>query len=249
MRPLLNVAKAQISSTWLNILGARGDFRSLREETAFIQPDCIPGVVCKALIEKIEKISEKDSHGRVWRDSVGSDTRILCFERDIEDLLKNFQIERKIKSIDSYLGKKTKSWFLMANRVLPKENNLGSGGGLHRDSPFSHQVKCIWYLNDVDANNGPFQYVAGTHSNLIDQRRIYPLGKSRFSHVDAEIIEVHAKAGSLLVCDTKCIHGGKPIVSGVRYAITLYTFAKAKGMEEMFRKSGLDPKYAVQFHV
>src|SRR3546814_14658032 len=39
----------------------------------------------------------------------------------------------------AYVGRSTKSWLLMANRLLPKDGNLGSGGGLHRDSPFSHQ--------------------------------------------------------------------------------------------------------------
>lgn len=246
MTSLLNFAKAQISSAWLNTLGTRGEFKHLREKTAFVVQNSVPPHVCKALVERIDKISEVEN-GRIWRDAIGSDTRILCFEQDIEDLLENFQIERRIKAIDAYLGKKTRAWFLMANRVLPKANNLGSGGGLHRDSPFSHQVKCIWYLNDVTADNGPFQYIEGTHSRLISQRKKYPLGQSRFVHVDAEVTEVHAAAGSLLVCDTKCIHGGKPIIGGARYAVTLYTFAKVDGIKEIFTKSGLDSENAIQF--
>lgn len=129
----------------------------------------------------------------------------------------------------------------MANRVVTKPQNLGSGGGLHRDSPFSHQVKCIWYLSDVTPLTGPFRYLPGTHKDLLSQRSDYPIGKMRFERVHGEMVEVHAPAGSLLICDTKCIHGGKPIQEGVRYALTLYTSLRADGTETVLRKLGLPP--------
>jgi hypothetical protein len=48
----------------------------------------------------------------------------------------------------------------------------------------------------------------------------------------------------MLVCDTKCIHSGKPIEKGVRYAVTLYTLPTEDGAADLFRKSQIDPALA-----
>ncbi len=246
MNSLVNYTKAIAASAWMNSFATHGEFRELKEATALVIANALTPQTCRELISRIDSIADDPSHPRVWRDGLASDTRILGFEQDMVDLVRFFDVPRRIAAIDAYTGRKTKSWTLMANRVVQKENNLGSGGGLHRDSPFSHQVKCIWYLNDVTGENGPFQYVPGTHFNLLGKREIYPLGQSRFERVEDELLEVHAKAGSLLVCDTKCIHGGKPIKSGKRYAVTLYTLPKVDGVATLFKGSGIDPQLAVR---
>lgn len=243
MKYLTNYTKQISTEIWMNTIGGRGELRNLKNETAIVLPDVLSINICRHLIETINKLADDKYHPRVWRDEVGSDSRIFGFEQDIEELLQHFNVKRWIEAIDSYTARKTKSWFLMANRVLPKENNLGSGGGLHRDSPFSHQVKCIWYLNDVTTENGPFQYIPGTHMKLLKLQNKYPLGVTRFPYVEDELVEVHAKAGSLLVCDTKCIHGGKPIQSGMRYAVTLYTFPTQRGAVSTFEKIGIPGTY------
>lgn len=132
--------------------------------------------------------------------------------------MKHFEVPRRIDAIDAFVGRKTKSWFLMASLLLPKDNSIGSGGGLHRASPFSNQVKCIWYLYDVTTENDPFQSFPETRFKPMKTRKDYPLGESRFDSVSHELVE--AKAGSLLACDTKGIYSGKPIKKGVRYAVT-----------------------------
>lgn len=241
MTGTLHYLKALLAMAWMGCFGARGEFSALKSQTAMLVPDALPPDVCAELRSRIEVICSLEEHPRMWRDRTESDTRILGFEHEIGDLLEFFQIERWINAIDLYLGLKTRSWFLMANRVIPKEDNLGSGGGPHRDSPFSHQVKCIWYLSDVTAETGPFRYVPGTNSRLIKARDRYPLGEMRFNSVSDDMVEVHARAGTLLICDTKCIHGGKPIQSGARYAITLYTFVRPDGDRTVFRQLGLDP--------
>ena len=149
-----------------------------------------------------------------------------------------------MKAIDAYLGTRTRSWFLMANRVVPKPGNLGSGGGLHRDSAYSHQVKCIWYLCDVASGNGPFRYIPGSHRSAFADRRHYPLGENRVAAAERPLAEVTAKAGSLLVADTKCIHGGKPIERGARYALTLYTYKSIEKSRSVFRELGINPDHA-----
>jgi hypothetical protein len=219
--------------------GSRGRFRFLKHQTARVFPEVISRDLCLEIADRIDRILADDQSSRIWRDATCSDSRILQFEKDIPDLLPHFDINGCIDAIDAYLGSRTRSWLLMANKVVPKEGNAGSGGGLHRDSPFSHQVKCILYLCDVTNANGPFSYVPGTHRNLIGQRHRYPLGTYRFDNVPDQLETVTAPAGSLLVCDTRAVHGGKPIVEGVRYAVTLYTFTDAEGISRLYRNSGL----------
>ncbi len=246
MNDIVNYAKTAAASAWMRFFAARGEFSELKEKTAILQLSSLSKAACQEMIARIDAAAEDRAHSRVWRDDVASDTRILGFERDIPDFLSELEIERCILAIDAYTGRKTKSWFLMANRVVPKDSNLGSGGGLHRDSPFSHQVKCIWYLSDVTTENGPFQYIPDTHFNLFKTRADYPLGKSRFNSAAHDLVEVTAEAGSLLICDTKCIHGGKPIQTGARYAVTLYTLPTVEGARSIFKGSGLDPDLAVR---
>lgn len=246
MKVVINYLKAILASIWMRFWAGRGELRPLQTETAKVIPQVLPEPVCQQLVGKIEAILADNKHPRVWRDSKGSDNRIWGFEQDIDDLVDNFDIPRWMRAVDKYTGTKTRSWCLMANKLVPVDGNFGSGGGMHRDSPFSHQVKCIWYLNDVGSLNGPFQYLPGTNVNIIRDRRRYRLGENRFHGIKKEATEVHATAGSLLVCDTKCIHGGKPIEEGARYAVTLYTFSRESGVKSIFEKSGLDPALALE---
>jgi|TARA_A100001518_G_C1221714_1_gene66394 hypothetical protein len=231
--------KQIVSSLWMLIIGGRGAFKSLKTKTAMVVPGALPKHACDEMIFRMEKFLANIDSRKVWQDDKGSDTRILGFEDLIPDLLGLFRLDENIKAVESYTGRRARSWFLMANKLVPKDENLGSGGGMHRDSPFSHQVKCIWYLNDVSSENGPFQYIPESNVGLIRARSRFPLGQTRFDELTEKAVEVTGDAGTLLVCDTKCIHGGKPILDGVRYAVTLYTLPKKEGKETLFRKSGL----------
>mgnify|MGYP001162033232 CR=1 FL=1 len=231
-----NNAKLFLATTFFQVFGGRGKYKNLKESTALVFPKEIPDQVCKKLLTVIDDALEA-SAANVWWDKVGADARILGFETCIPDELFHFNLRSEIEDIERYLGRKVKSWFLMANRIRSISGNLGSGGGLHRDSPFSHQVKCIWYLTDVRSENGPFQYVPGSHLDAGGKNSRYPAGKYRFEKVNQKLIEVLAPAGSKLVCDTKCIHSGKPIELGARYAVTLYTFEKSDGARRFIEKS------------
>ena len=245
MRAQVNYLKAIGSALHMRARGGRGCFDFLKNETARVFPKAVSREVCNAIVERMEYTLADAQNRRIWRDATGSDSRVLLFEQDIPEYLAYFDIDSCIAGIDAYLGARTHSWLLMANRVIPKKGSAGSGGGLHRDSPFSHQVKCIWYLSDVGAANGPFSYVPGTHRHLIGQRERYPLGTYRFDSVSEPLETVTAPAGSLLVCDTRAIHGGKPIVEGTRYAITLYTFTSARSAARLLHNSGLSPDLSV----
>lgn len=130
--------------------------------------------------------------------------------------------------------------FMLLGVINAGSDNLGSGGGWHRDSPFSHQFKTILYLSDVTLDNGPFQYIKGSHiySSLNKSAKYLnkEISSRRFSEdevkvlVDNQIVQnpttFIGKAGSLLIADTRGLHRGSPLKSGNRYALTRYHFSK-----------------------
>ena len=59
------------------------------------------------------------------------------------------------------------------------ENNVGSGGGWHRDNTILKYPKAMIYLSDVNDSNGCFEYIKGTHNikgiiNLLFKKNIKP---------------------------------------------------------------------------
>lgn len=238
-----NYIKITFIKIWMSLFASKGELKNLRHDTVKIIDNYLPLSVCDEIIKRFELIEKNANYSYRWSDALESDTRLWCFEKEIKELLPHFEVDRWIRASDAYTGRDTQSWCLMANRIISKENNLGSGGGLHRDSPFSHQIKFIWYLNDVNGFNGAFQYLPGTHTDIWWNRKLFPLGEHRFPNVETPngMKEVHAKAGTLLICDTKCIHRGKPLQNGIRYAITLYTFYDSEGIDKILKQSGLMP--------
>ncbi|ENX37678.1 hypothetical protein F888_03021 [Acinetobacter courvalinii] len=205
----------------MSLFASKGELKSLHHDTVKILGNYLPLSVCDEIIKRFELIEKNANYSYRWSDALESNTRLWCFEKEIKELLPHFEVDRWIRASDAYTGRDTQSWCLMANRIISKENNLGSGGGLHRDSPFSHQIKFIWYLNDVNGFNGAFQYLPGTHTDIWWSRKLFPLGEHRFPNVETPngMKEVHAKAGTLLICDKKCIHRGKPLQNGIRYIL------------------------------
>ena len=124
--------------------------------------------------------------------------------------------------------------FLMANRVCFKKNNKGSGGGWHRDSLNRRQLKFMIYLNDVESNNGPFEYVLKTHTAMNKFATNHFLTK-KTRYTDSEMEDYKqkfpsklytAKKGTCIIFDSSGLHRGTPLreTGGVRYAITKYMY-------------------------
>jgi ectoine hydroxylase-related dioxygenase (phytanoyl-CoA dioxygenase family) len=180
----------------------------------------------------IREYSEK-----LWRDELDSDVRVFAAE-SVSPPIAAFHHDELIGSLARlYMNEEQTCFFTMANRVMPVSGNLGSGGGWHRDTPHERQFKSILYLSDVSGDNGPFEYVPGSHHLGFLVRTILrsgiQYGQNRFS--DAEIARIldrsrastkrfTAPAGTLLLIDSSGIHRGSPIVSGLRYALTNYFF-------------------------
>ena len=72
----------------------------------------------------------------VWTDSQNSDNRIYGIDI-LDPLFKEiFESEDLKKIYSNYISSKDKYSFVMANKLEYKKNNLGSGGGWHRDGNF-----------------------------------------------------------------------------------------------------------------
>lgn len=229
--------KALIANLWFMMLGGKGVLNVLKSKTALMVKNDIKIYDCEKIKEKINEIIE-NKYSMVWSDEEGADKRIFEFEKYYNGLYELLRIEEKIKNIELYTGRKIESWTIMANKISHAKNNKGSGGGWHKDSAFSHQVKYIWYLTNVNEENGPFQFVRGT--NKIKKYGNNPINTTRFEDVmvNEKVESVLGGAGDLLICDTSCVHRGRPIEQGVRYAISLYTFnaksAKDKMLAEVY---------------
>lgn len=212
--------------SYINMLfwGRRGQYKEVWDKTAIIYPGHLSSDQCQRARNIIDDILHNSNGINIWEDSHASDQRIFAFEDAFPEIKSWLNIDHQIRQVERYIGRQIRSWFLMANKVTYKTNNKGSGGGFHRDSPFSNQLKLIWYLNDVTGANGPFEYVPETNKNLARDKADFPLGQTRFNTTSKRTVKmVTGCEGTLLVCDTKCVHRGKPIERGTRYAITLYT--------------------------
>jgi hypothetical protein len=155
----------------------------------------------------------------------------------------NFYHDNRISNlICYYLQSPNTVGYSMINRLTAKANNLGSGGGWHRDSLGNRDIKAILYVSDVSADNGPFQYLLGSHRVYHRLSVIWQCGehlrKKRFEGDEAEsfiisrseLQTVTGKAGTLVLADTTGIHRGCPISTGVRYAITNYYWRDARSV-------------------
>lgn len=215
---------------------SRGNLSQIFNDTVLVEENVLDGGSCRALMESID--SQLEMNGEQFVDDAGADRRIFYFERQVPNLIVKLQIEDLLIDISKYLGANVKHWFLMANKVEYRPGNKGSGGGFHRDSVYSHQLKVIWYLNDVGNENGPFAFVRGSHKRLFSRASPLKPPHSRCEGTPEHLEAVTGDAGLRLVCDTRCVHGGMPVLKGCRYAVTLYTFTSEKSYRLMQKKIG-----------
>lgn len=193
---------------------------------------------CQELIDEMEVLLEtKKDVSNYWTDYNNSDQR---FYR-VQEITSKFDFFLKnsfLKKIEKkYLGvHRNASDNILVNKVSFISDNLGSGGGWHRDSPHSNQFKAIAYLADVNEKNGPFQFIDGSHK-FWDSLKMYVEGlttTSQYRFTEGEIDAIlervgqaklttfTANAGDVILVNTKGIHRGKPIEEGSRYATTIY---------------------------
>ena len=126
-----------------------------------------------------------------------------------------------------------------AARAILGEWLGGSGGGWHRDDADAKQTKAILYLSDVEMENGPFQFIEGSHKPWDIYRMAFKynfsFGQNRFTDQELEKViqdqpnrlkTFTGKAGTLILTDTRGLHRGMPIRKGERYALTNYNWVR-----------------------
>ena len=208
--------------------------KDLKKYGLHIEKGFLPKHRCDELISIIDKLILSES-ANVWRDETDSDKRIY-FVNEIDSHMTEFYENKKIRAIlNGYTGSNNPVGMLLAARIDHKTNNQGSGGGWHRDSPYTHQFKAVCYLSDVDEDNGPFQYIKKSHSKYIILKnyinKIFTPGQYRFTNEEIErylrfsnqeVQTVCGSQGTIVYTDTKGIHRGKPLASGSRYVLFCY---------------------------
>lgn len=109
----------------------------------------------------------------------------------------------------------------MRNRIIDTSNEIGSGGGWHRDS-FQPQLKIFIPLTDIDENSGPTQYVSGTSSNL-EKLKDALSGRRKSKHFRPQSFHsLYMKRGDIAVVNTSGIHRGAPPEKPGRDVVTVY---------------------------
>lgn len=221
-------------------VGATSDdkIKTLKKDGLVVVPNFLTKEHCAELCNKIDMLISSDSVN-VWSDDVGSDKRIY-FVNQIDSEFNIFYENKIIRNVlKNYTGSEDPDGMLLAARIEYKDNNKGSGGGWHRDSPVTHQFKAICYLNDVDEKNGPFQFIKASHNkiNAISSclNKVFKAGQYRFNENEisnylkfsnSDITSVIGDAGTIAFADTKAIHRGKPLEEGVRYVLFCYFWHK-----------------------
>ena len=210
------------------------EVEELNEQGIFLKKEYFNKEKCNVLMASIDDMLAS-GETNVWIDEYESDHRVY-YANDINKEMKDFFEDMYIRRIlKTYLGISNPVGMVLAARIKYNQNNVGSGGGWHRDSPFNHQFKAIIYLNDVDGSNGPFQYIKTTHKfkNTLFSvvRNNFLPGQYRFSEKDVnaflsgvnlDVSSMCGESGDLILVDTKGIHRGKPLISGSRYALFCY---------------------------
>ena len=167
-----------------------------------------------------------------WKFFEKKPQKLISYFNKNKDRIYKFYQNKQIQLIgEKYTGYKIKNLMTMANRVIYKKNNEGSGGGWHKDA-YYNQFKSILYLNDVNNENGPFELIEKSNK-IFDTLKIalklckgYP--NTRFSDKEVskldkiKIKRILGSAGTLILVDTSLIHRGLPLKSSIRYSITNY---------------------------
>jgi len=199
-------------------------------------PDFFDKEQCQKCIDDIDMMM-KNNKEFVQKQE---DLRIFGAEELSENIKKFFEHNLLNELARAYNAVPTCCAFTLAGRIeaTGKDEEFGSGGPWHRDSYF-RQFKSLFYLNDVDENNGPFQVIHQSHQTKDDDRKIADLEYMQSSFLQETVDQIikdnperlktlTGKAGTVVLVDSSIIHRGTPIKNGVRYALTNYFFEKSQ---------------------
>ena len=108
----------------------------------------------------------------------------------------------------------------------------------HRDLDRVRDIKLFFYATDVDAGNGPFEYVRDSH---LPSLRAITLNDGRFddswvkSRYPQGATSMVGKAGDVFMVDTQGVHRGRPVETGLRCLLQLYFSCSTFGAEFQYQ--------------
>tara|TARA_B100000780_G_C21126765_1_gene457509 strand:- start:10368 stop:11144 length:777 start_codon:yes stop_codon:yes gene_type:complete len=220
---------------------------------------------CNNAIKDIENAILKYSDKMIIDKSegTGGDIRFFKFENQFESAKTLFKNEKINSLVKKYASKDVICHFIVAGKVEVQDGKtINSGGGWHRDSD-REQLKVMVYLNNVDNENGPFQFIKESKINDAKRQEKFqfnfeslkkillgiPIKNPRYSDESIEneidkkkykIDQIEGKKGTVIIFDGSHVHRGKNINKGVRYSYTMYfypnTIKHLKHTEERFGK-------------
>jgi hypothetical protein len=191
---------------------------------------------CEEVISFMDNYNEADvelcygeTERRIW-DAHKKCEHISRFREESDRLLS----EMYGKTIESY------TILALKNIPIPTDGSL-IRGRWHIDS-FREQVKVFTFLTDVKEENGPFEFVSGSHTSgfklknvvkgnyfaltdlLGNKRKYQNLNEDFINETIAEIepTPVICEAGTTTVIDTSSIHRARPCLEGKRYYLAAY---------------------------
>lgn len=212
--------------------------RQIENSGYVVIPDFLSDKECGEIRNTIEEVIKVNK--RIWIDAESSDHRIFFSNLASPMIEGYFRNNFIIEVLSAYEKTPSYNGFTLANKVVYKENNAGSGGGWHRDFVKRKQTKALLYLSPVSEKNGPFQFLEGTHKfdSIVKYQKEFnfKFNQNRFSDQEIEAVirkypqllrTITGQPGSLILVDTRGIHRGKPIEDGTRYALTNYYWFNA----------------------
>jgi Phytanoyl-CoA dioxygenase (PhyH) len=117
----------------------------------------------------------------------------------------------------------------------------------HRDLDRLRDVKIFFYATDVNDENGPFEFVEGSH---LPSLSAFSMNQGRYdekwvqSRYPRRPISMTGKAGTTFIVDTNGIHRGRPVEHGLRCILELYFSSSLFGAEFQYQpRLGLDPSW------
>ena len=222
---------------------------SIRDTGLAVVPNYWPAEKCAAARSEIDRLIDQYPQA-VKAFSGGSDKRMFGVE-EVSPLLGEFHNDPFLRGVGEVLGGLALYNFAtLGARIDATGANNGSGDGWHRDG-HGYQFKSIIYLSDVTGENGPFEFLPGSHKRwraLVDTA-IGELPPAPGTRYDPELVDrmvnrfglkrqhYTGKAGTLLLVNTSGIHRGRPLHAGSRYALTNYyyhPFQVSEGRIEQF---------------
>ena len=123
----------------------------------------------------------------------------------------------------------------------------------HRDPAINNLIKVFVYFSDVNKDNGPFEFITGTHNKKIRDARYGPETTKKFggsfypeqsvieSFIDKEdpkILRFTGSYGSVIIADTSGFHRGGYCQKDSRLMLTLVYYPKIEPLKSRVKIEG-----------